>query len=147
MMKKGMAALIFLVIIFLCSVSVCEAKSKTRWEKSKTGVGSLMDLSSDRGHMLREYDKETKRYAKIKKAIERDDLEKGEEARKVTRLYGSPVIVLESQTDDSEKWVYKPGDKTFLEGKEKAYLVFDGEGKLESWELVQEEPGSTVSAD
>ena len=131
-------ATLLIIALFFISLVVSfagQAAGKQKWEKSKTGVGSLMDLSKDRGRMVREYEKETKRYQKIKSAIENNKLEVGETSSNVQRLYGEPVIILNDRIGAFEKWVYKPGEKTFLEG-EKAYLVFDGEGKLESWELV-----------
>ena len=140
MNRKITTAFIFLVIMSLFAASICEAKDKVRWEKSNTGVGSLMDLSKDRGNMVKEYDKETDRYEKVKAAIEGNELEKGETSSNVARVYGEPVIVLKDPSGEFQQWVYKPGDKTFLDG-EKLYLVFDSEEKLESWEVVQPEAG------
>jgi hypothetical protein len=110
---------------------------KVKWVKSKTGIKSLMSLSSDRGDMIKEYNDETKNYENIKAAIDQGELKEGMEGAKIARQYGLPVILLEDPDSDDTRWVYKPGDVSFLDAGEKAYLTFDANQTLISWKLVE----------
>ncbi|MEA3489840.1 MAG: hypothetical protein U9R44_05845 [Candidatus Omnitrophota bacterium] len=110
-------------------------RKKVKWVKSKTGLKSLMTLSKDRGGMIKEYKDETKVHGKIKRAIDRHELKEGEDAARIVKKYGEPVIVLAEEDSGLSRWVYKPGMESYF-GGEKAYLFFDKNEKLLRWEVV-----------
>jgi len=131
-----MTALPALMVLF--AAGNARADKKVKWVKSPTGVSSLMTLSKDMGKMKRQLKKETRDYDDIKEAIVGLDLKKGEASDDIERRYGSPAITLREADGGGVKWVYKPASSSYFEG-EKAYLFFDGEGRLVKWEIVEQD--------
>lgn len=115
------------------SANAEEGAKKIKYVKVKGGLNSLIAYGKSQGDMVQELKKETEKYRKVKAAIERKELKKGESAERMTAEYGEPVIVLDE--GDSSKWVYKPDTSTFFDGT-KIYLTFDGKDELTGWEEV-----------
>ncbi len=88
-----------------------------------------MTLSSDRGKMIKEMNDETKRYNKIKKAIESGNISEGDNGSGIKKRYGAPTIILQENDSDAVRWVYKPGTEAYFDGH-KIYLFFDANDKL-----------------
>jgi len=109
-----------------------------KYVKFKGGLNSLIKFAKSRGKMIKEAKGETKAYLKLKKAIDRGKLEKGQSGAHVEKRYGSPVITLPIDNTDFESWIYKPGEESFFEG-EKIYLIFDKENKLAEWKILTPE--------
>ncbi len=110
-------------------------KEKVKWVKSKTGVKSLMTFAKDRDAMIKEYGEETSDYGKIKSAIDNGHLEVGEEAERIAKKYGDPIVAIEESGGDIVRWVYKPGDETYFKGS-KVYLFFDQTERLMDWQEI-----------
>lgn len=131
--------LVFLVIIFALPKQICATgknDKKVKWEKSKTGLGSLMALSKDRGVMEADYAKETKSYNALKEALEKGDLERGLTNEEIIKKFGKAVVVLPEGSEGMERWVYKASEFSYFKGA-KVYLFFNSQGELESWELAE----------
>ncbi|MFC1570754.1 hypothetical protein ACFL4E_03115 [Candidatus Omnitrophota bacterium] len=110
-------------------------KKKVKWVKSKTGIKSLMTFAKDRNAMIKEYGRETANYKEIKSAVDNGHLEVGDDAQKIAKRYGDPVVVVPESEGDITRWVYKPGDETYFKGS-KVYLFFDQTERLMDWQEV-----------
>jgi len=129
------------LLLFLCIVSdltVVSARESRRKRKrrgrSKSGLSALMQFSNDRNAMVKEFNRETKNYDNIKKAVDHSYLDKGESASRIKRRYGEPVIILPDTKEKITKWVYKPSGATYF-SDEKVYLIFDENDKLLEWKV------------
>jgi hypothetical protein len=141
-----------LVATLICVFLLCSAEGsvlaeekktqpkKVKYVKSKYGVKALMGLGKSMGDMSEELKQETKKYRKVKKAIDHETLKVGESSSKVEKTFGEPVIILSNEREKIAKWIYKPGNVTFFEG-EKIYLIFDENNKLTGWKVLGEERG------
>ena len=74
---------------------------------------------------------ETENFQRVKAHIQNETLKAGMSEKEALKKFGDPVIVIDQ--DDRIKWAYKPAESEWF-GGEKAYLFFDKEGKLISWE-------------
>lgn len=110
---------------------------RVKYTKSKGGLKSLIELSKDRGNMIREYNEETKVYDKLIRAIDRGLLDEGLNGEDIRKKYGDPVVVVDGDSPGDKKWVYKPGSSSFFE-KEKIYLIFNADDILLRWETPEE---------
>ena len=133
--------IIFAVFVYscvVCCITIAEERKpakKVKYVKSRYGVKALMAFAKSRSRMVKEYEQDTKSYKKIKKAIDGDQLRKGEASSGIERQYGQPVITLPGEKDGTVKWIYKPADKTFFED-EKVSLIFDRDGQLVEWQIT-----------
>jgi hypothetical protein len=128
-------AFCFVSDLALAKKKEATSSGKRKYVKSKYGIKALLTLSRDRGAMVKEYEKETKNYRKVKKAIDHGQLKKEESASKIKKMYGDPVVVLTDKEGKIFKWVYKPGNVSFLDNK-KVYLIFNQNEKLVDWKLL-----------
>ena len=134
-------ATVFLALYFSCMFATnAESgepkKKKVKYVKSKDGLGTLMAMSGDRGKMIREFNNDTKSFEKISKAMNASRIKKGDTAKEIKKKYGEPVVIVpEDESGTLSRWVYKPGTGSFFEGN-KAYLIFDQEGRLESFGVI-----------
>jgi len=110
-------------------------RSREKFKKPDHWLGELMQIAESRGSMAQELTKETKNYRFLKKAVDHGDLKKGMFASKIKKEYGEPVITLSEEKGSMEKWLYKPGDVSFFDGK-KIYLIFDSDERLVEWKSV-----------
>ena len=79
---------------------------------------------------------ETENFQRVKAHIQDKTLEAGMSTKQALKKFGDPVIVIDE--DDRIKWAYKPAESDWF-GGEKAYLFFDREGKLVSWEYHKQQ--------
>jgi len=126
-------AFLFFCLAGTLSADARRGAKKTKYVKVKGGLKSLMAYGKSQGDMAEELKEETEKYRKVKIAIERGELKKGESAKRMADEYGEPVIVLDE--GGASKWVYKPATDTFFDGA-KIYLTFDGKDELAGWEEV-----------
>ncbi|MBD3426244.1 MAG: hypothetical protein GF409_03315 [Candidatus Omnitrophica bacterium] len=131
---KKCCVLSFLLVCLFFSV---QAEARQRWVKSKTGLGTLIQLGKDRAEMEKNFTEETSSYESLKKAIDEGDLEKGTSAKRIRGRYGEPVVTFSLASGEGSQWVYKPGTQNFLDGADKVYLEFDKEGNLQDWKSVK----------
>ena len=92
------------------------------------GIGTLMAVGKSQDEAEAELKRETKAYKAVKNAIEKGKIKKGDTQKNIQARYGDPVIIV-SDKDYAEKWVYKPGNATFFDSA-KIYLIFNSEGNL-----------------
>jgi len=130
--KAVYLALILLIMTCLCDVG--EVYAKKKWVKSKYGLKALMALSSDRGKMVKELNRETKSYNNILKAIENGDVGIGDTSAQVLKEAGEPALIMDGPGPGFEDWIYKPGYADNF-SKEKIYLTFDSDDKLVEWRI------------
>lgn len=148
---KPVKRAVFLVLVMFVSAGLClwgdeasakEKKSrsgrsgkteKVKYTKSPDGVPALIELSNSRKDMVKELDAETASYEKVKAALDGDKLFRGMTAEEARKRFGEPVNVDTWNTEDVTKWVYKKPSKDIM-SKDKVYLIFDKDGKLEGWE-------------
>ena len=103
--KSGPAA-VFLILLFCCAAantSEAAAKAqktkKVKYVKSKYGLKALIELSKARAAMIKELEGDTKNYDKVKNAVSRNALDKGESCEKIRKTYGEPVIILRKRKE------------------------------------------------
>lgn len=106
---------------------------KIKYVKSPDGVPALIELSNSRKDMVKELDAEEASYKKVKAAFDNDKLFRGMTMDEAGKRFGEPVNVDTCNTEDVTKWVYKKPSKDIM-SKDKVYLIFDKDGKLEGWE-------------
>ena len=128
-------AMVFLIMTAGIDEASPKARKKVKWVKSKYGLKALIQLSKDRGVMIRTFEKETENYQRTKESLAKGRIKKGDEASKVIKSCGEPVISFPADENDNEKWVYKPASASFFD-KEKIYLFFDESGALAGWEMI-----------
>ena len=92
------------------------------------GLGTLIQVGKSQDAMERALRQETKVYEAVKKGVETGTIDKGETQDAIRKNYGDPVVVL-SEKNNTEKWVYKPGYTSHFDGI-KIYLFFDEDKKL-----------------
>jgi len=93
------------------------------------GLSTLANVGKSQDAMQRALNKETKSFEKIKKAIEKGTIKKGDRKDTIRKHYGEPVVILPDK-QYAEKWVYKPGYASWFNGI-KIYLFFDSNNELE----------------
>jgi len=134
----------FIILILGLALAACIASDITaarersgtkKKEKTRIGLGRMMAIAKNEGDMAQELNKETANYRKVKKAVDHDDLKKGQFTSKIKDKYGVPVIILSEEKGNLEKWVYKPGRASFFDEK-KVYLIFDSDERLVEWRSV-----------
>ncbi|MBD3296884.1 MAG: hypothetical protein GF392_05900 [Candidatus Omnitrophica bacterium] len=116
------------------------ALARTKWERSRGGLGTLMELARDRGGMQEEYEQETESFEDISKAVRNDILKKGYRSFEVSKKFGEPVIRMTDAVSGNEVWLYKPADGWFIDNVPRVSLEFDADGALVSAEYVPREP-------
>lgn len=98
-------------------------------------LGMLLGIARDQGNMEKALAKETKAFEKIAKAIETGRVLAGQTQDEIRRKYGGPSVAVEKD-DGSERWVYKPSDKSYFENA-KIYLFFNEDKVLSSIEVLE----------
>jgi hypothetical protein len=93
------------------------------------GLDTLIEVSRSQAQIQKDYDRQTKAFESVKRAIEKGKLKSGESKGSIRSSYGEPVIVLEKGDASPEMWVYKSAASSYF-GGEKIYLTFDKKGKL-----------------
>ncbi len=135
-MKK--IAVIILCAVFMASFvaesPAASKKKKEKWVKSKGGLKSLMQFSTDRDMMEDEYHQETRTYNKAARAVNENGLRRGMSSKDVVKKIGEPIIYLKEKDGAETRWVYKKGTVDYF-SSEKVYLFFDNNtNELLRWE-------------
>jgi len=87
------------------------------------GLDTLAEVGRAQGRMQKVLREETEVYEDLKRAIEDDILREGTAQKDIRERYGCPVVVL-SEENGGEIWVYKPGYASHFEHR-KIRLFFD----------------------
>ena len=135
--RTFIAVLVSLTILAVPAVEAYAArKKKVKYVKSKYGVKALMELSKSMGATKKILKKETKNYESAVEAVKSGELKAGEDASRIRKSVGEPVVVLHDETSDTCEWVYKPSSATFF-SKEKVYFIFDSNDKFIEWKIPE----------
>lgn len=100
------------------------------------GLGQLMEISRAQKDAQRAYADETKAYGRVKSAVDKGAIKKGDSRKSIGDRYGEPVVSIIDANTKREKWIYKPASSSFFEGV-KVYLYFDKDDKLDEVKLVE----------
>lgn len=100
------------------------------------GMGQLMELARAQKDAQKAYDDETKAFEKVKSAIDKGSIKKGDPKKSIGGRYGEPVVSIIDANTKREKWVYKPAKSSFFEGT-KVYLYFDKADLLDEIKIVE----------
>ena len=106
--------------VFLLFSSICRAE----------GLGTLMDIAQSQDLIKRQYEQETRAFEKVKNAIERGDIKKGQAKDYILSKYGRPVVAVKDLDGKREDLIYKPASSSFFDGV-RATLIFTEEGVLD----------------
>jgi hypothetical protein len=117
-----------LVILFCGAVVFASGCAKLQ------GVKTLMSVGASDKLKERASAQETENFQRVKAHIQNETLEAGMSEKDAVRKFGDPVVVIDQ--DSRIKWAYKPAESEWFSG-EKAYLFFDREGRLVSWQYLQ----------
>lgn len=131
-----LCAFMFSLILFAAD----PAPARTKWKRSRGGLGTLMELARDRGEMQEEYEQETESFEDISKAVRNDILKKGYESFEISKKFGEPVIKMAEDTTGNTVWLYKPAAGWFIDNVPKVSLEFGPEGKLVRAEYIPPKP-------
>jgi hypothetical protein len=101
------------------------------------GLGALIEVGKAQAEIQRAYDEETKAFERVRDAIERGAIKKGDDKKDILREYGEPVVILKDNKNNREKWVYKPASSSFFKGV-RINIFFGSDGAVD--EMVREEP-------
>ncbi|MFC1658867.1 hypothetical protein ACFL1D_05745 [Candidatus Omnitrophota bacterium] len=101
-------------------------------QKAET-LRMLRSLGANDKLKQQQLSQETKNFQKIKKYIEERRIKEGVSRNYAIRAFGEPVVIL--PLSQGEKWAYKPRGADWFAG-EKAYLFFDANHRLVSWECA-----------
>ena len=88
----------------------------------------LIGIGQNQNDMDMILKEETKTYEAVKKAIKTGRIKKGLSQDLIQKRYGNPVLIM-SESNNSEKWVYKPSYVSFFDNI-KIYLFFNTSEKL-----------------
>ena len=113
------------ILFFLFAAATCEA-----------GLGDLRALAASQADAQRAYDEETRAFERVKEAIQRGDIKKGQTKKEIRKRYGEPVVNTSEFETLREKWIYKPAKSSFFSGV-KAYLFFDRDNKLDEIKITE----------
>ena len=98
----------FAILIF---TALCAAECRA-------DLGSLIDLARGQSAMQEGYKKDTRRFERVKSAVEAGTIRKGRPKDEIEDVYGRPVVVLEARQGEREKWIYKPASSSFFKGRQ-----------------------------
>ena len=114
---------LILVGIFACNI--CYA-----------GLGELRQLAASQTDAQRTYADETRAFERVKEAIDKGAIKKGQSKKDIESRYGDPVVSVPEYGTGREKWIYKPAKSSFFEGV-KAYLYFDKDNNLDEIKISE----------
>ena len=121
-MKKYLIYLVAAGLIFVAYKSFAE------------GLSTLAEVGRSQGYMQKELKDETRNFKKVKKAVEKGYIKKGDSQKDIARKYGEPVIKIKDR-DYPEEWIYKPSYVDWFKGV-KIYLFFDENKTLAGIKMV-----------
>lgn len=122
-MRKRVLSTLILFTMFGCNT--CYA-----------GLGELRAIAAAQADAQRAYADETKAFNRIKEAIDRGEIKKGQSKEDIKSRYGDPVVNIPECGTGREKWIYKPAKSSFFAGV-KAYLYFDKSNNLDEIKVME----------
>lgn len=122
-MRKGVLST-FILLFFFPSAAYC------------AGLGQLMDIAKAQADAQKTYAQETKAFERVKDAIDRGDIKKGQSKEEISSRYGDPVVAISEYGTGREKWIYKPAKSSCFSGV-KIYLYFGKDDKLNEIKIVE----------
>ena len=99
------------------------------------GLGELMDIARAQKDAQATYERETRAFERVKEAIDKGTIKKGQSKKEIENRYGDPVVNIPEYGTGREKWIYKPAKSSFFEGV-KAYIYFDKENNIDEIKIV-----------
>jgi len=127
---------------YFTGVSICAEretapkKKKVKYVRAKHGIETMIELSTDRDKMVREFNIDTMNFEKVLKGINDSKIKAGDTDKGIKKQYGEPVVVVPvDNTGELERWVYKPGIGSFFDGN-KIYLIFNKDGYLKETKII-----------
>ena len=99
-------------------------------------MGELMEIARAQKDAQATYVGETKAFERVKAAIEKGAITKGQPKKEIGNRYGEPVVSIIDSSTKREKWIYKPAKSSFFEGI-KICLYFDKDDKLDEIKIVE----------
>jgi len=103
---------------------------------SAVGLGELMSIARAQKDAQRAYEEETKAFERVKAAIDKGAIKKGQAKKDIRSRYGEPVVNIRESDTGRDKWIYKPAKSSFFSGI-KACLYFDKEDKLDEIKIME----------
>lgn len=103
---------------------------------SFAGIGQLSAIAASQADAQKEYQEETKAFERVKAAIDKGEIRKGQAKEEIKKLYGEPVVNTRESETRRDKWIYKPAQSSFFEGI-KVYLYFDKNDRLDEIKIVE----------
>jgi hypothetical protein len=100
------------------------------------GLSTLIELGRSQAEMRKQYDKETKAFEAVKKAIESGGVKNGMDKDSILAEYGEPVAIVDDLDGKREDWIYKPAESSFFKGI-RATLFFTAEGVLDEAKIEE----------
>ncbi|MDD5291929.1 MAG: outer membrane protein assembly factor BamE [Candidatus Omnitrophica bacterium] len=123
---------LILLLVFIVSIFGCSQQLKT-----------LMIVSKEKAEQERYIDLQNSKFAQLLKDAKADKIKEGLNMQQVVHYYGEPLLVKE----EDRKTVYLYRDAGEFFAKEKVYLYFDSDEKLESFILEEIKPSKLKPAE
>ena len=120
--------------VLLCSCALVLLLAVT--EVYAIGLGELMSIARAQKDAQKAYSDETKAFEKVKSAVDKGSIKKGDPKKSIGDRYGEPVVSIIDSNTKREKWIYKPASSSFFAGV-KVYLYFDKDDKLDEVKIVE----------
>ena len=100
------------------------------------GLGELMDIARAQKDAQATYTEETRAFERVKEAIDKGAIKKGQSKEEIKNRYGDPVVSIPEYGTGREKWIYKPAKSSFFAGL-KAYIYFDKDNNVDETKIVE----------
>lgn len=97
-------------------------------------INTLRDLGEERASQEAFIRSQEKKFRSLVKAIENNALRKGLSEDEACGLYGEPLLIRQLEGEEKNRLLIFTEPITYFVAK-KAYLYFDSENKLVSWEV------------
>ena len=104
--------------------------------RCEAGLGDLMEIARAQKDAQATYAQETRAFERVKEAIDKGTIKKGQSKKEIQNRYGDPVVSIPEYGTKREKWIYKPAKSSFFSGV-KAYLYFDKDSSLDEIKVVE----------
>ena len=105
-------------------------------DRCEASIGQLIGISRAQNDAQKTYAQETKAFARVKDAIARGEINKGESKEEIRSRYGDPVVSVPEYGTGRERWIYKPAKSSFFEGV-KVYIYFNKESNIDEIKIVE----------
>ena len=95
-----------------------------------------MDIARAQKDAQATYTQETKAFERVKEAIDKGAIKKGQSKKEIESRYGDPVVSIPEYGTGREKWIYKPAKSSFFSGV-KACLYFDKDNNIDEIKIME----------